>query len=56
MGQLKDPQIFIPIKPQRLSKEVYRKEVVETEDIMLLLKKNKLETVTNCKLNYQGWS
>jgi hypothetical protein len=31
MGQQKDPQIFIPIKPQRLSKEVYRKEIGEIE-------------------------
>ena len=29
MGQPKDPKIFILIKPQRLSEEVYRIEIVE---------------------------
>ena len=29
MGQPKNPQIFIPIKPQRLSEEVYRKDIGE---------------------------
>jgi len=39
MGQPKNPQIFIPIKPQRLSEEVYRREIAEAGGVMPLLKK-----------------
>ena len=50
MGQPKNPQIFIPIKPQRLSEEVYRREIAEAGGGNAAVKKNKLGTFTSYKL------